>query len=503
MKRVRLLLIISLVLALLLAACGGGQETVTDTPEPAVEEPVAEPTEAMEEPTEEPMEEPTEEPMEEPTEEPMEEPTEEPVAEATEEPVEEPTEEAMAEGEIKTSFAECEEDLTGETIVFYQQAGLTGPLATILGPSFINGTNDAVRRINDSGGICGAQIEVDLTDTQYDAEQEIAAYEVNRENNPMFVLTYASPATIALEELVNEDQIVNIAAGLNAESFYVPRNGYTVGPAPIYSDQFAGFVEWVQANWDEVRPEGAGDDIVVGVIGWEGPFGAGATTDEALAYIEGLGVTVLPLETQPVSPEADVTGQIQNLLLSGANVIYIQSLGFGPVQVIRDVHVNQAWDSVVVGGVNWAMNTDVLALLGENAALAEGYYGVFPNLWWNDTEAPGVQLALEDFEAGGYPENEKAVGYLLSYGSTFAVADVIQHTVNEFGAENLTGANFLQAFQDLGTVSALGLFNFDVRGENRAPRQAQIRQAQLVDGEVQFVVVEDFFELPDTRPPAE
>jgi hypothetical protein len=72
-----------------------------------------------------------------------------------------------------------------------------------------------------------------------------------------------------------------------------------------------------------------------------------------------------------------------------------------------------------------------------------------------------------------------------------------------FGYENLNGDTFFQAFQDLGTVSALGVFEYDVRGETRSPRQSQIRQAQF-DGEtVQFVKVQDWTELPDTKPPAE
>jgi branched-chain amino acid transport system substrate-binding protein len=271
MRRAFLFLVISLLLVSWLAACGGAAAEPTATlPAPAVEEP----TEAPSQPTEPP---PMEEPTEAPTEAPMEEPTEA--------PTEEPTEEQVAEG-VDMVFDGCEESYEGETITFYQQAGLTGPLATILGPSFINGTNDAVAAVNESGGICGATIEIDLTDTQYDPEQELAAYEENRaeEPPPMFVLTYASPASVVLKDRVIEDQIVNIASGLNAEAFYVPRNGWTVGTAPIYSDQFAGFVEWAQDNWDDIKPEGAGDDIVVGVIGWEGSFGAGATTPEALAY---------------------------------------------------------------------------------------------------------------------------------------------------------------------------------------------------------------------------
>jgi branched-chain amino acid transport system substrate-binding protein len=400
---------------------------------------------------------------------------------------------------------ECPETFEGETITVYQSAGLTGPLAQILGDGFINGSNDAVNRINANGGVCGVQLEIRLEDSQYVPEQEVAVYEQFRAEDPppLFVLTYGSGASIALKDRVIEDQIPNIAAGLNATAFYVPRNGYTVGAAPIYSDQFAGFLQWASDNWADIKPAEASDEIVVGVIGWANDFGAGATTEEALAYAEELGITVLPLEQQEIAPTADVTGQVQNVLANGANIIYVQSLSFGPAQVIGTVRALGAWDSVVVGGVNWSMNTDVLNILGENAALAEGYYAVFPYYWWNDTDHPGIQQALEDFEAGGYEATSQDVGYLLSYAQIFAIADILEHAIGMAGFENLSGATFFEAMQDLGTIPALGIYEFNVEGENRAPNMAQIRQVQLVDGAPQFVVVEDFFELPDTRPPAE
>jgi branched-chain amino acid transport system substrate-binding protein len=133
-----------------------------------------------------------------------------------------------------------------------------------------------------------------------------------------------------------------------------------------------------------------------------------------------------------------------------------------------------------------------------------GYYGVFPYNWWNDTELPGVQEALENFEAKDYPETDKAVGYLLSFGSVYALRDVLVHAINTVGFENLDGAAFFDAMKDIGLVSANGLYTLDVRDQNRAPSSSQIRQAQLNDeGQIEFVIVEDFFELPDTRPPAE
>ena len=499
-RRGLVLMVILLLLALALAACGGGG-AATPT------EPAATAATGGEEaaPTEEPAAEPTEEPAAEPTEEPAAEPTEEPTAEpvATEEPAAEPTAEASGEGMAEE---ECAQTYEGETIVIYQAAGLTGPLAQILGDGFINGSNDAVERINANGGVCGVQMELHLEDSQYDPEQELAIYERYRAEDPPPVLhlTYGSGAAIALKDRVIEDQIPHITAGLNDQAFYVPRGGYTFGTGPIYSDQFAGFIGWLQDNWADLKPAEAGDDIVVGVIGWANAFGAGATTPTALAYAEQRGITVLPLESQEVSPTADVTGQLQNLLANGANVIYVQSLSFGPAQVIGTLRALNAWDSVVVGGVNWSLNTDVLNILGENAALMDGYYGVMPSYWWNDTDNPGVQMALEDFAASGLPESKKDVGYLLSYGQMFAVANILRHAMNTVGFEGLTGQTVFEAMQDMGTIDAGGMATMNAAGEDRAPRMAQIRQVQFDENGVgEFVVVQDFFELPDTRPPAE
>ncbi len=400
----------------------------------------------------------------------------------------------------------CENSYEGESLVIYQQAGLTGPLATLMGTGFISATQDAIEQINAEGGVCGVMLSVRVEDTQYALEQEIQVYEQFRAEDPkpLFIVTANSAATIALKDRVVEDEIVNLATGVHTQSIYDPPDGYTVGMVPIYSDQFAGFLQFVHSNWAEIKPDGAGDGITVGVIGWANAFGAGATTPESVAFAESLGITVLPLEEQPVDPSADVTGQLQNLLASGANVIYMQSLSFSIVQVIGTLHAMGYYDQVVLGSVNWGMNRDVLNILGANAPLAAGYYGVFPYLWWTDTDSPGVQQALETFAAKGYPESDKAFTYLLLYSAMFGFADVLTVALNNVGFDGLSGREFLKAMQQMGTVSAAGVFEMNVEGSNRAPNKAQIRQAQMMeDGGIDFVAVQDFVTLPDTRPESE
>ena len=300
-----------------------------------------------------------------------------------------------------------------------------------------------------------------------------------------------------------EDQIINLVFGLNAQAIYNPRNGYTVAAAPIYPDQFAGFIQWAHDNWDEVKPEGAEDEIVVGVIGWANAFGEGAITPETQTFADELGITILPLEQQVPDPAGDPTGQIQNLVLGGANVIYNQNLSFSTTQVIATVRALGFWDQLVVGGVNWTGNIDVINYLAENAELADGYYAFFPSVGWSDADNPGVQQALAAFEAGGYPSTDRGYTYLITYGTIYALKNVYEQAINEHGFENLTGASVLATMQDMGTIDALELFSFNAAGEDRAPRMGQIRRATWDGEQIVYEPMVDFFELPDMRPPAE
>lgn len=423
---------------------------------------------------------------------------------AQEEAAEEPADEESGAGETTDGMAdaECIHDLTGEEIILHQQAGREGPLASILGQGFALATEDALNYVNENGGVCGATLTIEFCETNYNPEMEVTCYEGFRasEPKPIVLFTYGSGATVALKDRVVEDEIVNIASGLNAEAFYNPPDGYTFGVAPIYSDQFAGFIKFLVENWDAVKPEGAGDEIVVGVIGWANAFGAGATTPEALAYAESVGVTVLPLEEQAISPEADVSGSVQTLALGGANVIYSQALSFGTAQVIGAVRASGLWDSMIVVTVNWGFNTDVLTILGENVSIADGLYGVMPYAWWGDEDVEGVTIASNLFDVGDHPANERGSSYLNTVDAIIMTDRILEATLNEFGPDGLNGANVKATMESMGQLTGAGVLRIDASNGSRASHTTQVRQWQWNGESMDYVVVQDWFELPDTRP---
>ncbi len=166
-----------------------------------------------------------------------------------------------------------------------------------------------------------------------------------------------------------------------------------------------------------------------------------------------MGVTVLELEVHPITADADLATPVLSLVAQGANVIYYQGLGPWVAMLIGTIHAIEMWDSLVVGGVNWSMNQDVLMILGESAPAMIGYYGVMSYLYWNDTDNPGVQQALAAFEAGGYDAADKGVSYLTSYAGVFSYAEIVEHAIDMVGYENLDGDAFFDALMDLGTVN--------------------------------------------------
>jgi ABC-type branched-subunit amino acid transport system substrate-binding protein len=409
-----------------------------------------------------------------------------------------PTVEAAATEVAETMDDEMRTDnLEGETITFYHFGDLSGPLAGITGP-LINGFNDAVAAVNANGGIRGAQIDLQFTDTQSSVDEAVAAYDryTSEDDNVLVMFTYGSGDGEALASRFVEDQIPNLAAGLSAVAFYGPESGYTFGYAPIYPDQFALFMDYISANWADVKPEGAGDEIKIAYISWPTAYGQGAYTDESLAYAESLGIEIVANELVDPAPTADTTTAILNAQAAGANVIYTNSLAFGPASILNGLGALGLRDQFLFGANNWAMDISIYAFVSD-PALVEGMIAPFPYLFWSDEDNAGVQFAAEQFAANDRQPAERGVGYLLTFAGVDLAVRAIELAIDNVGYDNLTGADVQAALIELGPIDVLdGVMRVDFSNNNRSPHEAQIRQVQ---GGA-FVQLQDWTETPDLRP---
>jgi ABC-type branched-subunit amino acid transport system substrate-binding protein len=312
------------------------------------------------------------------------------------------------------------------------------------------------------------------------------------------MVTYGSGEVEALASRFVEDQIPNLTAGLSSVGIYGPDSGYTFGFAPIYPDQIGYFLDWLVPNWSDVKPASAGDDINLAYISWPTAYGQGALTDETRAYAESLGVNIVAEELYDVSPTADTTSAILNAQAAGANVIWTNSLAFGPASVLNGLSALGLRGEFFVGANNWAMDLSLYAFL-QDPALAVGLTSPFPTLWWTDVDNPGIQYAESLFLANERPISDHNVGYLIILAGTDIAVTAIEAAIDEVGFDALTGADVYNALINLGQHEALhGLMRVDYSGDSRSPHIAQIRQIQ--GGPDAFVVLQDWSETPDLRP---
>lgn len=468
MKRLRWIIVMMLLGAFLLVACGSPAEAPAPTTAPSPAAPVAEATAV-----------PTA--------------TTAPAAAPTDEPTQEPEPEPEPEEEKRT------DNLEGETITFYHFGDLSGPYAAITGP-LVFGMEDAISAINARGGIRGATISAQFVDTAGSIDQAVAAYDrfTGSDSNAMIMITYGSGEAEALASRFAEDKIINLAAGLSALAFYGPESGYTFGLGPIYTDQFGFFLDYVTENWDSIKPAGAGDEIKLAHLSWPGAFGQGALTPESRAYAASLGVEIVAEETYDLSPTADTTTALLNAQAAGANVIWTNTLAFGPAALMNGLGALGLQGQFVLGGCNWSMDLATYAFVSD-PALAVGLISPFPYLWWNDADHPGIQYASSLLEDNNRPAGARNVGYLLLVAGVDLAVQAIEAAIDEVGFDNLTGEAIYNALTTMGPIEPLdGLVRVDYSDGIRAPRYAQLRQIQ--GGPDAFNVLLDWTEMPDLRP---
>jgi hypothetical protein len=192
-------------------------------------------------------------------------------------------------------------DLSGETITIFQIADPADEYVF----SLLTAAQDMATAINESGGVFGAELRLELRESALDAESTIAAYEEIKETDPVLIVVYEPGQQAVLDGLAAEDRIPIFGAGPDAQALYGMDDGYVFTLAPLYADQFGRFLDFVVSNWSEIKPPQAEDFVRVAYLGWDTPLGQAGYSPEIIAYAEELEVEIVTTELYPYSPVID------------------------------------------------------------------------------------------------------------------------------------------------------------------------------------------------------
>lgn len=382
---------------------------------------------------------------------------------------------------FSSTLSECNEDLTGETLTFYHFGDLSGPYAPITAP-IIAGLEDAIKYMNDNGGLCGATVAQEYRDTGGAQEQSQAFWdEFSAKEDAYVIYLYASADGELLLEQAKEQGIVLINAAASELALYgeAGEPGWQFSAVPLYVDQMGALCQYVAENWDSMGMEG---DPTIGHLSWEGAFGRSTDTEQTRAYCESLGVGYAGAEYfLPGTP--DISTQLQTLVDGGANIIYTTTLASGAAQVASTVATLEL--PVMVTGVNWTLDSATIFLGG---AATNGMTGNMPILWWDEAENPAVQQVTQIWQENRLaadPESAvrlRNVGYMGAFGTLDIWAEGMIRAINEGGYENLSGEAVYNAMQTMEGYEAFGgVIRVDYTNGNRSGKFSRIGSIQFVE----------------------
>lgn len=364
---------------------------------------------------------------------------------------------------------ECEVDLTGQEIPIYHFGDISGSYAFITQP-LLAGIADAIAVYNEAGGVCGAMLVQDNRDTGGDPAQTQAHYDYysTLDPKPDLIVLYASGDAELLRSQLAEDEIPAFISAGSVEGLYGENGdepGWIYATNPLYADQFAQFCEFVAADPVDMYP----DEPVIGYISWPGAFGEAAFTPETIAYCGEQGVTVLEQNEVFLPTDTDISGQVQNLVDAGANILYTNTLASGPFLVAKTIVDLGLKEDIRLAGVNWALDTSVgllsrTALGPDGLPAVNGIVGSLPFHWWSEVDQPGIQFIRAQAE-----KNERAlpvqnIAYLLGFATVDTYVEVYTQAVNAAGSlEDVDGVAIKEVIDNL-QYSPLGLYDIDYQG---------------------------------------
>lgn len=232
----------------------------------------------------------------------------------------------------------CQQDPSEPNIFVGHLADYSGQTAFV-GKHYGPGVSDALKYINDHGGISGTPIVFQTVDYAYDAEAAVSIYTRWVSRNGMVALQgWGTQDTEALRDLATEDKLPIWSASYSGQlTDPTGRNPGTTVPAPYnffygpsYSDACRALVAWA-AEDAKARGVPAAKFVHVGA---DLPY-PNAPKKACAEYAAELGFSVMEAIEAPLAA-GDFTTQCETLASLEVDYVYLANLGDSIISMLGD-----------------------------------------------------------------------------------------------------------------------------------------------------------------------
>lgn len=346
------------------------------------------------------------------------------------------------------------------------------------------GIQDTIYWINKyKGGVQGRKMRVEWADHTNDLSVGATIYERWRtKDNFMYLAVCGSQENEAFHDRYAEDEVVVSSCGASETGIYPA--GYPFATIPMYSDQFANFIDYITDTWDW---KGKGRPPRLAFMTYDSPFGRACLQPVALEYAKKKGVEIVDTQFIPVIV-ANATTPLTRAKKAGADYVYGQLLW----QTL--IGLAKANDKLGYGlkfGTNNFGVDEPLPLLGGKAV--EGIMGTTPYKLWSETDDPFIQRATKIAKEQGRRRKDLLNAYFLGVANVLTIYDLLNQLVPKVGWKGINGRVLRQQLETWGKDYDLhGLVKFDYTPQWRTPMTARL--VAIKDG--QWVPVTDWRRMP-------
>ncbi len=323
----------------------------------------------------------------------------------------------------------------------------TGPTSDV-GKDYAAGIQDAIRWINDHGGVNGKRIRLILNDYGYRVPEAITIYKRYRDiDKVVAVLGWGTGDTSALAPTVAKDQIPYISASYSGELTDPSRTPYNFFAASDYTTNArAALLAWYEEIWlkddrFKAEREAGKKPRIVMFYSFPTPYSS-APIKGLKEFAQLLGFEIGP--DQDISLTAlDAKSQVLAAKEFNPHVIWHGNTTQSVATAIRDAKALGLQADHLVN--NWGFDENLLRLLGPQA---EGVIGIAVSAFYGE-DVPGMDRVKEAAQKYNPALKERTIRTVQAWANVMLLYEALKKAdaAGQLNGPGIKAA--IESFRDL------------------------------------------------------